>query len=384
MSDNRQHHRLINKIKFVVIRWVVPSLMSALFFFLPRKRKTLLVVKTDGIGDYILFRNYLSFLKRSKKYGSYKIYLLGNRASKELAIHLDKEVVDGFFWYADGFFLKWDLVRLLFSLQQLRPATIVHASYSRRSTTDWLIGQVRADQKIAFDGDTINQTAVTKKHTDRYYDQLVRFDARHLHEFERNKHFFEAITAEACSFTGPFLPKNRFAIVPGQSIVMFAGASTESKKWPSDSFNTLCRRISKELDLAIILAEGRYDAAEGQAIGRGIPEGRFSSRDGLDMIGLCGLIGGAVLLVTVDTVAVHVAAALGVPVVCICKGDLYGRFVPYPKSITGKVACVFPEGYLADANNDDRWSHLSVHEIKVDDVFQCVKEKLLNINGARK
>ena len=47
--------------------------------------KELLIVNTDSIGDYILFRNFLKEIKNSEKYKDYKIVLLGCEKYKDFA-----------------------------------------------------------------------------------------------------------------------------------------------------------------------------------------------------------------------------------------------------------------------------------------------------------
>ena len=48
---------------------------------------------------------------------------------------------------------------------------------------------------------------------------------------------------------------------------------------------------------------------------------------------LTTIIAGAQLLVSNETSAVHIAAAVGVPSVCIVGGGHYGRFVPYDEKV---------------------------------------------------
>ena len=50
---------------------------------------SLLLIRIDAIGDYILFRNYIEVLKNSAKYKDYKITLVGNIAWKSIAEELD-------------------------------------------------------------------------------------------------------------------------------------------------------------------------------------------------------------------------------------------------------------------------------------------------------
>jgi ADP-heptose:LPS heptosyltransferase len=48
---------------------------------------------------------------------------------------------------------------------------------------------------------------------------------------------------------------------------------------------------------------------------------------------LVEIVAGASLLVGNETGAVHIAASVGTPSVCIAGGGHYGRFVPYPSKI---------------------------------------------------
>jgi ADP-heptose:LPS heptosyltransferase len=50
---------------------------------------------------------------------------------------------------------------------------------------------------------------------------------------------------------------------------------------------------------------------------------------------LAEVIRGAQLLVGNETSAVHIAAAVGTPSVCLLGGGHFGRFVPYPEGIEG-------------------------------------------------
>src|SRR5688572_21731561 len=59
---------------------------------------TLLIIRTDEIGDYILWRNVLPCIRQSKAFRDHKITLLGNPAWKEIALTLDAKYVDEFIW----------------------------------------------------------------------------------------------------------------------------------------------------------------------------------------------------------------------------------------------------------------------------------------------
>jgi ADP-heptose:LPS heptosyltransferase len=301
---------------------------------------------------------------------------LANLTSKPLALHLDSKLADGFFWYGEHYFMKWDLVRLLNSLHRLRPGTIIYPNYSRRFTVDWLIKQVKAKNKIAVDGDTINQPAVQKARTDQYYTQLINVAAGPRHEFERNKQVFERITGEKCDLQAPYIDRGLLHIVPGDRIIIFTGASTPDKTWSPANFNALCKQILRDTSLNILLINGK-DAHEGaDEIMAGLAQDRASMLPDTGLVTLCELIGGARLVVTGDTAAVHIAAALAVPAVCIAKGDLYGRFIPYPPEMSDKIHCVFPRSYREDMANYSQYTSCTLGGVSPEMVCHVI-EKIL-------
>lgn len=361
------------KFRHLIIRIIAPAIVNWIFHFSSRKKKTLLIIKTDGIGDYILFRNYLKFLRNSKKYRYYKIYLLANLACENIAIHLDSNTIDGFFWYSDGFFLKWKLVKLLFNLQRLKLSTIIYPNYSRIYTIDWLVHHVKAENKIAVNGNTINESIELRNKANKYYTELINVDAIPKHEFERNKQIFELITSEKSDLKYPYINKDRLNILPNQSIIIFSGGSDINKKWSSKNYNNLCQRIIDELDTNIILAGGNGDTKDGLEIQNGLIGDRLSNQIGvLNLAQLCELIGGSKLLISNDTVAIHLAAALNIPAVCIAKGDLYGRFVPYPPKINNKIFSVFPKSLIAEDQDQNKWSSMNINDVLLEDVYHAV------------
>ena len=79
--------RLVNYInyKYFILK---NDIIDALYYqnkkYIPG---TLLIIKTDAIGDYILFRNFLSEVRNLSLYKNYKIILCGNELWKDIALH---------------------------------------------------------------------------------------------------------------------------------------------------------------------------------------------------------------------------------------------------------------------------------------------------------
>ncbi|MDB5157788.1 MAG: lipopolysaccharide core biosynthesis protein, partial [Mucilaginibacter sp.] len=86
-----QNRHLFRLTRFVLLK------LPAFFRFLAKFRKPakrLLLIKTDAIGDYVLFRNFIEILKRSEKYKDYQIDLLGNTIWRELNLAYDKQFLN--------------------------------------------------------------------------------------------------------------------------------------------------------------------------------------------------------------------------------------------------------------------------------------------------
>lgn len=61
--------------------------------------KTILIYRTDLIGDYLMSRNFLELIRKSKKFQNYKIVVLLNIAVKDLALKFDSKYADEFIFY---------------------------------------------------------------------------------------------------------------------------------------------------------------------------------------------------------------------------------------------------------------------------------------------
>jgi lipopolysaccharide heptosyltransferase I len=101
-------------------------------------------------------------------------------------------------------------------------------------------------------------------------------------------------------------------------VALLPGARWENKCWPLEHFQELARRLPGETeDLKFVILGGRDDCALGAAIAGANPErcrdltGRTSLPEMIEWLRLCELV------ITNDTGPMHVAAALGVPVIAL-------------------------------------------------------------------
>ena len=100
---------------------------------------------------------------------------------------------------------------------------------------------------------------------------------------------------------------------------------------------------------------------------------------------LVAVIAGAHLLIGNETSAVHIAAAVGTPSVCITGGGHFGRFVPYvmvyggtkpvPRVIVEKMDCFICNWHCIYGAKEGN-PFPCIERIAVESVFKAVKEIL--------
>jgi lipopolysaccharide heptosyltransferase II len=140
---------------------------------------------------------------------------------------------------------------------------------------------------------------------------------------------------------------------PGPVVVVHPGASAPSRRWPAERFAAVARRLSEERGCQIVLtgSSGERELVESVRSAMGTPS--HSLAGDLDLADLAALLARADLLVANNTGPVHVAAAVGTPVV-----DLYALTNPQHtpwmvpcRVLSHDVACrwcyksVCPEGH---------------------------------------
>jgi ADP-heptose:LPS heptosyltransferase len=367
------------RFKFMLIRKIAPLMSRLIYIGKPVNRNTLLVIKCDGIGDYLLFRNYLGAIRNSEKYKGWKVYLLTTKACRDFVREIDMDYIDGCFWYGDDFFLKWELVALIFRLNKIRPETVFYPNFSRKFSVDWLVRNIKALNKIGVDGDTVNEPLKIKRRMDRYYTMLIPATKVQLHEFERNREIVEYFTGAASHIRCPFIETTR-TNHNGGNIVVFCGGSSPARRWDAGHFQALCNGLAREKDTVVILSGGKDAVSEANAIAAGIKivDHNFTNNTGeTSLIQLYDMIMHARLLITGDTVALHIAACVHTPTICLSRGDHYGRFVPYPEGMFNELEVLLPPGFAPGTDYYDRVSDADINQITPEQVLSTAKAALI-------
>ncbi len=342
---------------------------------------TLLFVKLEAIGDYILVRNFLELIKASAKFKDYKITLCGNIIWKDLAETYDKEFVNDFIWVDKKKLAADDHYRasLLSQVFQRGFEYAIQPNFSREFLWgDSVMRASKATYRIGSLGDMANDLGIFKWMSDSWFTTLIKRNAAPIFEFDRNKIFFEELLNEPVPIKKPsfnLASKSRKIY-----IILFPGAGEKQKQWPAQNFGKFIQAFRKQFQHPIYICGSKQDRQLGDEIineAEGAPDITNKCGD-TTLPQLLELINETALLVTNDSSALHMAAAVDTPTVCLLSGRHYGRFVPYPQGTCPNLITLYPKQLMPLLNNEKALIELtrysspaSIDEIEVGEVLDA-------------
>jgi ADP-heptose:LPS heptosyltransferase len=296
----------------------------------PRHNR-LLIVKLDAIGDFVLWTDAGQAMRRLYPRDRWHVTLLANRLCAELAREMEcfDEV-----WELDRktFVTKPGYrYRLLKQVSGAGFAKVIHPTVAR----DFLWGDavVRASsapERIGVSGCFNLMTKVGSWISDRWYTSLLEMGSRGGTALQKNARFVRALGARSFIARLPRLSTHAAdEVVQRPYYVIAPGAGHEYRQWPVEKFAGLTRRVYGATGWEGLICGSASEQPLAAAI---ISLGAISLRDytGVTTIPeLLRVIQRAQLVVANETSAIHIAAAVGTPSVCILGGGHYGQFLPY-------------------------------------------------------
>lgn len=139
------------------------------------------------------------------------------------------------------------------------------------------------------------------------------------------------------------MAKQHAAPAASRFAIMSVSAGDPIRRWPQARFVELGQRLVDEYDFDVIVVGGLPERSIVEAIVAGLPSGRVSSCIDLPLSELTTRVEQASLLVGLGSGVTHLAAALGVPTVCILSGvsplDVWRPVGPRVINLTGETPC---------------------------------------------
>jgi ADP-heptose:LPS heptosyltransferase len=306
--------------------------------FTNRQKKGVVLIRLDAIGDFIL---WLDSAKEYRQiYPNQTIILLANAAWADLARYLPywDEV-----WSVNSGDFRSSLLYRWAMLRKIRRANFeiaIQPTYSRAVFYgDSMIRASNAIHRIGSVGDSTNMPLSDKAIGDKWYTRLISANPKPLMELLRNAEFITNLTKKRFNAEIPILsssgPLSRGLQVEGPYVVLFPGASWEGRRWPVQSFAKVAEYLSLKYSLNIVLCGSGSDRILCQEINDLVTVGCLNIAGKTNLLELAEIIRNAELLIANETSAIHIAAAVSTPALCILGGGHYGRFLPYPEPIIG-------------------------------------------------
>lgn len=350
--------------------------------------KSILLIRLDAIGDYILFRNFIEILKTSDKYKDYSITLVGNIAWRELSETLDGKFIDRFIWINTKIIGK----NLFYRYKKFKEITstgyevVIAPVYSRDFFyTDAIVKIVNAREKIGSEGDLTIMKKWQKKLSDKYYTKLIPAKTEVMFEFYRNKEFFENLLGAKIIIKKPFIKLNEIYInfnlpLPENYALIFIGASASYRKWNMEGFAEIAKYLRSNFGYEIVLCGSKEDIKNAKLFAKYYGEEFINLVGKTSLLELLIVISKSSLVLSNETSVPHMAVALDIKnIFVIYNGRHYGRFTPYPKEMVSNYCVIChpeiesnPEEYKKLSNRPGYVSKLNINEITVD----MVKEKI--------
>ena len=338
-----------NNIKSWVEKWKhlkkVKAWINGLpeFTFSEPLPKHLLIVRTDDIGDYILFRPAFEAIRNSNRFSDWKITVIGNGVWKDLAVNMDDRNVDQWIWldkkswfndvdYRNSFLLK---------IRDLSPSCIWIPARTRHFFLEDTISLAFPGIRKITSGNDFSSypTGLEQQVLQRLNYTVLSPKDKAVHEWAFNSEVCGLMIADSDSaresFEKPLINKLKSALQKPfpNYIVLFPGASAGSKRWPPHHFAQFVKQIRGKSGIPILIAGSEGDSVFANEIiklGGTQNEGSLLNYCGkTTLIELMDLIRMSDFLISNDTSAAHMAASMGVSVFALANGNKFGRFFPY-------------------------------------------------------
>lgn len=345
-------------------------------------RPVLLVLRPDAIGDYILFRPWLRWLREASPWAGWRIVIAGNQVWRELALEFDADCFGDALWIERRRLMRSPLsfLRIARRLRRFRADLLLYPVASRELLGDLLVRTSGARQAIAAECDGINLDQRMARHSDRWYTRLIPLVSRGF-EFQRTRSFFSGLcAAERADFPADtrMLPSGGAGnSAKRDDVFIFPGAGDPRRRWPAGTWSRVGR---------FCVARGLQVFVCGSSAERALCQEVAACSGGESLAGSLGWkelvlrVSQAGLVLCHDSMALHLALACAVPVVCISNGNHYGRFVPYPDHLLkSPLAVLVPPAVLRATDPESlfaRGSDEDICGVGVDAALQAVRTLL--------
>jgi ADP-heptose:LPS heptosyltransferase len=348
------------------------------------KKKKILIVRLDGLGDYVIFRNSFEKIYSSEKYSEFEISFLGNVQLKELAEYFEQNTIKKFIWVrtkslSNNFYLLGLILRIKFKSYSI----LINPVHSRKKELDFIINMINAEIKICSSGDPVNYLSETEfAQSTKLYNHIIKVPNELHFEFDRNQIFLKKLLNEnlnlnlELSFNIKQERTKYFLVVPG--------ANSKSRMLNSNLYAVLINeiaKIEKFTDYSFVFTGAKEEIeVANEIISKLDSKVNTSMKVGeIKLNDLVDVIGNASMVISNETGTVHIAAATKTKCICFSNGNHFGRFHPYPQNLSFEIKTFYPNSFPFEKSNDEikkqfsKGSTFDINQIDLHEVILYLK-----------
>lgn len=373
------------------------GLMSA-WIYSHLRANTLLIIRTDLIGDYVLFTAALKSLR--KKYNDKHILLVVQDTVSIIANdcpYINEIIKFNKKRYRLNLLYK---IAFLQRIKARKARIVINAVYSRDRISDEIALWSCAEEKYGWDTLMPGLDEDEKARGDQIYTRLITSANinKNTHELLINRELIKSLGIEIDDFR-PSLPilekhlKQALQLLRGIDIDtnvligIIPDANDQHKEWPAQNYRELIGLVCNNFfNATVIIFGSNFKNSFLTSVIRKINNvidlrGKTSLNEMPAVLSKCHLVIGN------DTGPIHIANVVGVCTVCIMGGGHFNRFFPYPAELEyqNNVIPVFHkmDCYMCDWNciyeDKDHNTYPCINTISVDNVYKIVKRELEKI-----
>ncbi len=372
------------------------SLLTIIRFFkkpqnIPESIKKILVFKLDHIGDVLMTTPALKALKSRYPDASLTV-VVGSWSKGILKDNLDisEILLYDAYWFNRNIDRKFNIKKTLDFIKELRKKRFDMFYSLRGDFMGILMGSLlRIPVRVGFNNGgggfflTHPITPIENIHQVEQFLNAIKVNClRHKYSTMASgtdKKMRVAISEAERKFTSAFIEK--YSSKNENFIGFHIGAGYPSKLWIPEKYGILIKRLHDEFGIHAILVGGEEDRAIVKRI-----ESVIRDTDSIDCIGIANIKETAALIekcnlfIGNDSAPVHIAAAIGIPVIVIFSAA--NNPVGW-KPFGSNVTCITKDVLCKNCEKFECIDTKCMRMITVDEVYNKAKEILLQNTEVR-
>lgn len=298
------------------------------------ERKKILIIKTDNIGDFILWTDVAKEYKKIFPPEAYEITLLGNSMWTSLAAKT---------YYFDHIIplnRKKFILHPFYRIQKMKEVIslkwhkVIYHSFSHEFSTGLsILKLIKSEQVIAAPSDNVIDTAYWRTLVQKKLNFIPAIADTEIHELKRNAAFIKSLGHTQFVDSIPdlrFLSAQVAIKLPETYYVIFPGASSPARQWGESNFIELCNYIYEMTGWTGILCGGRSEIHLAEAILKNSKAKLISLAGKTSLEEFLTILEKSLFVVTNETSCTHMAASVNATTLCLLGGGHFGRFLPFP------------------------------------------------------